>query len=139
MGDAEAGGRQDPSTPPASSSIEGKLLDCCRDRLAANVLVVGHHGSMTSSRTAFLDAGGPSIFVVSSMKYGSVVLPDQLVIDELASRGQLFRTDFDDASCAQNPAKIGPDGDGEAGGCDNVRVTVAADGQVTADYWRGSD
>jgi hypothetical protein len=29
MGDAEAGGRADPATPPTPTSIEGALLNCC--------------------------------------------------------------------------------------------------------------
>src|SRR5207344_2486619 len=47
MGDAEAGNRADPSTPPASGSVEAELLACCIADLAAQVLVVGHHGSKT--------------------------------------------------------------------------------------------
>ena len=35
--------------------------------------------------------------------------PAELVIAELEARGQLFRTDVDDAACAANAAKIGPD------------------------------
>ena len=53
--------------------------------------------------------------------YSGVVLPDADVIAELEARGQLFRTDVDDAACAANAAKIGPDADGQPGGCDNVR------------------
>ena len=48
----------------------------------------------TSSRTAFLDAVGATTFIVSAgpTRYGSVVLPDQEVIE---SRGQLdFRYVF---------------------------------------------
>jgi beta-lactamase superfamily II metal-dependent hydrolase len=66
MGDAEAGGRNAPSTPPSSTSIEGALVTCCASELAAQVLIVGHHGSRSSSRTALLDAVGASVFVVSS-------------------------------------------------------------------------
>lgn len=136
-----AGGRESPTDPPHPESIEGALLACCASDLGADVLVVGHHGSKTSSRSAFLDAVGADTFIVSSgpVKYGSVVLPDQEVIDELEARGAVFRTDLDDAECRQNPAKIGPDADGKAGGCDNVRVTIDGSGTVNAEYWRGSD
>jgi competence protein ComEC len=128
MGDAEAGGRQSPAVPPSSTSIEGVLLTCCASDLAAHVLVVGHHGSRTSSRRAFLDAVGASVFVVSSgpVRYGSVVLPDADVIAELDARGDVVRTDTADATCATNPTKIGPDADGRAGGCDNFRLTLGA-------------
>jgi beta-lactamase superfamily II metal-dependent hydrolase len=60
MGDAEAGGRKDPSVPPSSQSIEGTLLACCAADLAADVVIAGHHGSKTSSRSAFLDAVHPA-------------------------------------------------------------------------------
>jgi hypothetical protein len=105
------------------------------------VLVVGHHGSKTSSRQAFLDQVGASVFIVSAgpTKYGSVVLPDKEVITELESRGQVFRTGLSDQTCGQNAAKIGPDNDGQPGGCDNVRVVISAFGGLQADYWRGAD
>ena len=139
MGDAEAGGRQSPAMAPAATSIEGQLLACCITDLSARVMVVGHHGSKTSSRRAFLDAVGASIFVVSSgpTKYGSVTLPDQEVINELTSRGQVLRTDMDDQACATNPTKIGPTSDGRAGGCDNIRVVISGTGQVQAAVWHG--
>ena len=114
VGDAPGGPRANPSTPPTVGSIEQVLVTCCANALAAQILVVGHHGSMTSSRTAFLDAIGSSIAVVSSgpTQYGTVTLPDQSIVTELQSRGQVFRTDVDDAGCGQNPNKIGPDADG---------------------------
>jgi competence protein ComEC len=126
-GDAEAGGRQAPTVPPSPSSIEGSLVTCCASELAANILIAAHHGSKTSSRRAFLDAVSASVFVVSSgpKKYQTVVLPDQEIISELASRGQVFRTDVNDAACAANTAKIGPDADGKPGGCDNVRILLS--------------
>jgi competence protein ComEC len=141
MGDAEAGGRQDPSVFPTPTSVEGQLLACCASDLAARVMVVGHHGSKTSSRRALLDAVSASVFIVSSgpMKYDSVTLPDQEVINELASRGQVFRTDLDDQACARNPAKIGPDSDGRAGGCDNIRVVISDSSPLRVSVWRGSD
>src|SRR5205823_10320975 len=49
MGDAQAGTRQSPSVAPTPSSIEGALLACCVGDLSAQILVVGHHGSKTSS------------------------------------------------------------------------------------------
>ena len=140
-GDAEAGGRNLPSTAPSHDSIEGILLDCCPDDIRADLLVVGHHGSMTSSRTTFLDAVNAEKFIVSSgpMKYGSVVLPDAEVLGELESRGEVFRTDLHDGTCGSNAAKVGPDNDGKAGGCDNVRVTIGPGSSVLVKYSQDSD
>jgi hypothetical protein len=139
MGDAEAGGRQLPTVAPSQQSIEGALLACCLADLASDVLIVGHHGSMTSSRRAFLDAVSPRFAIVSSgpTQYGTVVLPDAVVITELSSRAEVFRTDGNDAACRQNPAKIGPDADGKPGGCANIRVTIAAGGTPTFQIWGG--
>jgi hypothetical protein len=82
-----------------------------------------------------------STYVVSSgpTKYQTVVLPDSEVIAELTPRGQLFRTDLNDATCRTNAAKIGPDADGQPGGCDNVRILINSGGAVQAAYWRGVD
>lgn len=137
MGDAEAGGRASPQSAADSDSIEGILLTCCRSALEANILVVGHHGSKTSSRTSFLDAVGTDTFIVSSgpTQYGSVVLPDQEVVTELQSRGNVYRTDLNDDSCRTNSAKISPDNDGRPGGCSNIRITVSSNGSYSASYW----
>jgi beta-lactamase superfamily II metal-dependent hydrolase len=141
MGDAEAGGRQPPTAAPSQQSIEGALLACCVADLAADVLIVGHHGSMTSSRRAFLEAVNPRFAIVSAgpTRYGSpgVMLPDAVVITELGSRAQVFRTDGNDDACRQNAAKIGPDADGKPGGCDNIRVTITAGGAPTFQIWGG--
>ena len=141
MGDAQAGARADPSTAPDPKSIEGALLACCVSDLAAQVMVVGHHGSRTSSRKAFLDAVGASTFIVSSgpKKYGTVTLPDMDVVSELQARGQLFRTDLNDTACKTNPAKLGPDNDGRPGGCDNVRIVIGPGALPQVAYWRGAD
>jgi beta-lactamase superfamily II metal-dependent hydrolase len=137
MGDAETGGRRHPTTPPHPASIEGILLDCCRSDLRADVLIVGHHGSMTSSRAAFLDAVGASTFVISAgpTRYGAVVLPDSAVVAELASRGSVFRTDLNDDTCGNNPLKVGTPADGRPGGCDNIQILIGGDHQITVEYW----
>jgi hypothetical protein len=127
MGDAEAGERRPPSASPDAGSVERQLLQCCASELRADVLVVGHHGSRTSSRTAFLDEVGATTFIVSSgsKTYGSVVLPDSDVVDELARRGRVLRTDVDDANCEIRAAKIGPDADDRPGGCSNLALRIS--------------
>lgn len=134
-GDAEGGDREPTSTPPRSNSIEGRLLACCRSDLAADVLVVGHHGSLTSSRDAFLDAVSADFYAVSSgpHAYSGVVLPDRQVMDELASRGRVFRTDVDDDACEVATAKIGPDADESPGGCNNILFEIRS-AEITASY-----
>lgn len=57
---------------------------------------------------------------------------------ELEGRGSVFRTDLDQAACATNPKKVGPDNDGQAGGCDNVRITIKGT-MIQPEYFRGSE
>ena len=142
-GDAEGGEREDPSEPPQSNSIEAKLIACCTSDLKSDILVVGHHGSLTSSRSAFLDAVGASIYAISSgpYPYKRVRLPDAEIVDELERRGQVLRTDRDDLyriedearSCEMNPSKIGSDADETPGGCNNILVSVKG-GVIEAKY-----
>ena len=141
MGDAEAGGRKPPESDPSDNSIEGKLLACCAADLKADVLIVGHHGSETSSRKKFLDAVGAHIFIISSgpHKYSGIKLPDKVVVTELQSRGRVYETDLNDDACETSPAKVGPDDDERPGGCDNVLVTITSGGAITADYRRLAD
>jgi competence protein ComEC len=136
MGDAEAGGRAAPSTTPTPTSVEGHLLACCQDQMRADVLVVGHYGNMSSSRKALLDAVGAKLFLVSAgpTKYYTAVSPDQIVIDELSTLGTVMQTDTNDASCKTSTTKIGVQNDGEAGGCNNIRVTLDDSG-VRAVYF----
>lgn len=133
MGDAEAGGRGSPDQPPAPGSVEGRLLACCAPALAADVLVVGHHGSRTSTRRAFLEAVAPRHALISSgpRAYHAVVLPDPEVVALLEAHGAVHRTDARDAECGAWPAKVGTDADGRPGGCDHVRVTLGGDGELT--------
>ena len=123
MGDAEAGERADPKAPPHKSSVEGQLLACCRAELRADLLVVGHHGSKTSSRDAFLDAVQPRYAVISSgpTHYDKVVLPDAEIVTSLEKRARLYRTTLHDAACGQSVSKIGPRHDGQPGGATTSR------------------
>jgi competence protein ComEC len=140
MGDAEAGGREEPSQPPTAKSIEGYVLATYRDRIRADVLIAGHHGSKSSSRKVFIDAVAPKVSVISSgpTKYQTVVLPDAVIVEELKNAGSLFETDINDAACGKNDKKIGPDADGNPGGCDNVQIKIH-DGAVKAAYEKVSD
>lgn len=141
MGDAGAGGREDPSQAPKPGSIEAQLLAERPAELRADVLVVGHHGSKTGSRKAFVDAVRPGLSVISSgpKKYGSVTLPDAEIVSLLEEHGPVFRTDIDDAGCAKNPEKTGNDADGKPGGCENVVVTVGGEREPRAQYTGGGD
>lgn len=141
MGDGEAGGRADPSTPATPGSVEGRLLSTQRDKLRSDVLVVGHHGSKSSTRKAFLDAVLPQVAIVSAgpTKYHGVVLPDAEVMDLLRRQvREVYQTDVHDDACRRNAKKIGPDADGEAGGCDAVHVHFEA-GEIRAAYFRDAD
>jgi hypothetical protein len=46
---------------------------------------------------------------------------------------------MNDATCKTNPAKIGPDNDGQPGACDNVRITIAPGAVLQGAYSRPSD
>jgi competence protein ComEC len=143
-GDAEGGERETPDHAPQSNSIEAKLIVCCAADLRSDILVVGHHGSLTSSRRAFLDAVSASVFAISSgpYPYKRVRLPDAEIVTELEARGQVFRTDRDDLyrisdedrSCELNPRKIGPDADETPGGCNNILITINGPGPITTTY-----
>ncbi len=141
MGDAEAGERQDPDVPPHPESIEGTLITCCADAVRADVLIVGHHGSRTSSRQTFLDEVQASDYIISSgpFPYSDVVLPDAIVEQELRDRGDLWSTAFNDQACRIDLEKIGRDADGRPGGCDSVRVLIDASGSYRVDYSREAD
>lgn len=140
-GDAEGGEREPPSATPQANSIEARLLACCKPELAADALIVGHHGSLTSSRNAFLDAVGAKVFVISSgpYPYKSVTLPDREIIQTLEARGQVYRTDLKDADCGADPAKPGPDSDESPGGCSNVLITIAPTTALAVTYLKPID
>jgi competence protein ComEC len=141
MGDAPGGSRALPSAPPKAGSIEAKLLQCCTQDLASDVLIVAHHGSKTSSRNAFITAVGASIYAVSAgpKPYSGTVLPDHEIVAALKAKGQLFETDVDDAACATSPNKVGPDNDGSPGGCTSIRISISPSSAITAQYISDGD
>ena len=113
-GDAGSGSRADPSE--SLGAVEEYLVDHVAAALDADILQVGHHGSKTSSRRAFLDAVTPTLALVSTgpKAYSGTVLPDPEVIDALIAAGAtVLRTDEHDAECADGP-----------GGCDSFLVTI---------------
>ncbi|MBA3499796.1 MAG: MBL fold metallo-hydrolase, partial [Deltaproteobacteria bacterium] len=79
VGDAESGPRQDPSYPPGD--VEEFLINAHTERIRSDILQVGHHGSKTSSRRAFLEVVKPRLALVSSgpKRYGKTTLPDREV------------------------------------------------------------
>ncbi|WP_426692918.1 SH3 domain-containing protein [Sphingomonas sediminicola] len=136
MGDAEGGQRRPLGALPGANSIEGRLLRDDPGAVHADVLVVGHHGSLTSSRLLFLETVGASVYLISSgpHEYGGVVLPDPEIRDELDRRGDLYLTTVNDIQCLTATAKIGRDKDGKPGGCTNVVVTIGPGNLLAARY-----
>jgi len=63
--------------------------------LRATLLKVAHHGSRSSSSTAFLDMVNPQLAVISVGEDNSFGHPDKGVLDRLeAVECQVFRTDL---------------------------------------------
>jgi competence protein ComEC len=121
-GDAESGPRADPGA--ALGDIEQHLVDHFAAEIDVDILQVGHHGSKTSSRRAFLEAVSPSLALISAgpKAYSGTTLPDPEVIAALAAVGAtVLRTDEHDADCASGP-----------GGCDSWVVTIEGGGASTS-------
>ena len=77
---------------------EATLLASQPDRLRADVLKVGHHGSRTSSTPAFLQAVQPREAVISAGCRNRFNHPHPLTLASLAASGaRVWRTDHDGA------------------------------------------
>jgi competence protein ComEC len=117
--DAEAGPRDSWLGPVGE--VEALLLEQFAADLDVDILQVGHHGSRTSSRKAFLDAVSPRWALVSAgptLNNGGVSFPEEETIVDLAWTGaQVLRTDLNDGACPEAD-RVGVD-DGKPGGCDN--------------------
>lgn len=82
----------------AEHEEEGTLLATARDRLRADVLKVGHHGSRTSSTPAFLQAVAPREAVISAGCRNRFGHPHPVTLESLARAGaRVWRTDLDGA------------------------------------------
>ena len=80
---------------------EGDLIRLGADRLRADVLKVGHHGSRTSSTPAFLTAVAPAYAVISVGLRNRFGHPHPRTLEALRGVGaRVFRTDQDGAVTA---------------------------------------
>jgi competence protein ComEC len=85
----------------AEHEEEDDLLTRARDRLRADVLKVGHHGSRTSSSPAFLAAVGAHDAIVSVGCRNRFGHPHPATLDALSAAGaRVWRTDRDGAVTA---------------------------------------
>jgi competence protein ComEC len=122
VGDAESGERRDPGDPPGD--IEAHLIERHAQAIRASILQVGHHGSKTSSRRAFLEAVQPKLALVSAgpKQYSGTTLPDAEVLAALKAVGaEILRTDERDGGCPIS-GRIG--GDAGPGGCDSWVIVI---------------
>ena len=78
-------------TGDAESDAERRMVAGAADRLRADLLVVGHHGSRTSSTPAFLDAVAPTVAVWSAGAGNSYGHPHAEVVAALEGRGIAVR------------------------------------------------
>lgn len=80
----------------AEREEEHWLVERYGDRLRADVLKLGHHGSSTSSTPAFLEAVRPRVAIASVGAGNSYGHPSAEVLASLGSRGvDVYRTDRD--------------------------------------------
>lgn len=82
----------------AEHGTEKSLVETRAAELRSDVLKVGHHGSRSSTRPAFLDAVAPSFAVISCGVRNRYGHPHVSTLETLATRPlRLFRTDLDGA------------------------------------------
>jgi competence protein ComEC len=126
LGDTMAGAPTQPLDAEPSLG-EGALLERHRAELKVDILQIGHHGSPTSSRAAFLDAVKPKfgLLSVGPRPFSGEVLPAANVVRLLRSKiPQLLRTDQHDKAGCPVRDRIGVDDD-SPGGCDNHVLEIA--------------
>jgi competence protein ComEC len=91
-----AGGRRLLFAADLDGAGEMELVRRARDRLPADLLKVAHHGSATSSTSAFLAAVRPRLAVVSAGSNNPFGHPAPAALERLAARGiRVLRTDRD--------------------------------------------
>ena len=83
-------------TGDATSDSEASMLGDALTQLDSEALKVGHHGSSTSSSTAFLAAVTPDVAIISVGAGNTYGHPTQEALDRLATEGaSVYRTDLD--------------------------------------------
>ncbi|KVA54608.1 competence protein ComEC [Burkholderia cepacia] len=94
----DAGGTSALLTGDIEAPVERQLVGTARDTLAAQILVVPHHGSRTSSVEPFLDSVGPRVAVFPVGYRNRFGHPHRAVLARYEARGiPLPRTDRDGA------------------------------------------
>lgn len=94
----DAGGTSALLTGDIEAPVERQLVGTARDTLAAQILVVPHHGSRTSSVEPFLDSVGPRVAVFPVGYRNRFGHPHRAVLARYEGRGiPLPRTDRDGA------------------------------------------
>jgi len=77
-------------TGDIEKSTERKLLESYGDKLASDILIVPHHGSNTSSSTAFLSAVNPEVSIISVGYRNRYRLPSSKVTERYRSMDMRF-------------------------------------------------
>lgn len=127
-GDAESGPRRLPTAE--LGDIESHLVEVHADAIDVDLFQVGHHGSETSSRRAFLDRVSPQWALIGAgpKSYAGHVLPDPSVVDALVDvlgdTQRLLRTDSAEGTSCPVADRIGED-DQRPGGCDNHILEIS--------------
>lgn len=94
-------------TGDAETEQEAWLVRRWGDALGATVLKVGHHGSRTSSTSAFLDAVRPQIALISVGAGNSYGHPAPSVMESLRAHGaDILRTDRDGAIVLRSDGRV---------------------------------
>ena len=83
----DAAGRSLLLTGDIEARQELRLLESSAGALAADVLLVPHHGSRTSSTPAFIDAVAPSVAVVQAAYRSRFNHPAPAVVARYEARG----------------------------------------------------
>lgn len=87
-------------TGDAEAQIEEELVSLYGSSLAADVLKVAHHGSMTSTTEDFLSAVSPKVAVISAGESNPYGLPSRGTLTRLENVGaHVCRTDIDGTIC----------------------------------------
>jgi competence protein ComEC len=114
-------------TGDAEAATEARMVAAASEVLTADVLQLGHHGSSTSTTSAFLDAVAPTVAIASTGAGNSYGHPHAEVLDRLAAADV---ETFDTA--VHGTVTVTTDGE-------TFAVTTERDGEVVPGDRGGSD